>query len=316
VVRPEATRSGVNNRMLPSFLTTICFSLSVIFAARSVRLLGGTTANLSRMSVALVVLALWAWTFGKGVAGKSFPWFLLSGVIGFGFGDIALFLALPRIGPRLTILLAQCLAAPFGAIVERVWLGTTLRGAQMACGAAILCGVAIALAPASERHAQRSALWLGSLFGVLAALGQALGAVVTRKANHVAEAGGMSIDGGTAAFQRMLGGIAITALFYLAVKMLDRRDASKTATEFGLAQRWRRGWLWVLLNGLAGPAIGVACYQWALATAPSGIVLPIVATTPIVTMPLSFLIDGDKPPPRSIVGGIIAVAASIVLTRV
>jgi hypothetical protein len=33
---------------------------------------------------------------------------------------------------------------------------------------------------------------------------------------------------------------------------------------------------------LTGPTLGVTCFQWALATTPSGIVLPIVALTPLV----------------------------------
>src|SRR5438874_592660 len=101
--------------MLPAFLTTICFAFSVIFAARSARMIGGVAANLGRMIIALILLAAWAHLFGQGLSGKSLPWFLVSGVIGFGIGDMALFLALTRIGPRLTVLLAQCLAAPFGA---------------------------------------------------------------------------------------------------------------------------------------------------------------------------------------------------------
>ena len=44
--------------MFASFLTTIFFALSVIFASRSVRILGGQAANLSRMCVAFVLLGV------------------------------------------------------------------------------------------------------------------------------------------------------------------------------------------------------------------------------------------------------------------
>jgi len=50
-------------------LTTIFFSLSVIFAARSARILGGQTANFARIGVATVLLAIWAHTFGQGLHG-------------------------------------------------------------------------------------------------------------------------------------------------------------------------------------------------------------------------------------------------------
>jgi drug/metabolite transporter (DMT)-like permease len=75
----------------------------------------------------------------------------------------------------------------------------------------------------------------------------------------------------------------------------------------------QQAWLWVVLNGLAGPAVGVGCYQWALSTTASGIVLPIVATTPVVTIPFAYFIDGDRPAPRSVIGGLIAVGGSVAL---
>ena len=89
--------------MFASLLTTIFFSLSVIFAAKSSRILGGRVANLGRICLATVLLAIWAHTFGAGLRGASLPWFFLSGVVGFGLGDMALFGSLTRIGPRLAI---------------------------------------------------------------------------------------------------------------------------------------------------------------------------------------------------------------------
>lgn len=294
--------------MFPAFLTTLFFGISVIFAARSSRLLGINLANLGRMLIALLLLGAWAHRFGEGLAGRSFWTFFLSGSIGFGFGDLALFLALARLGPRLTILLAQCLAAPLGALIEWLWLGTQLRPAQLFCGALILLGVALALAPQRHVDLHRRTISMGILFGVLAALGQALGAVISRKASLIAQLDGLPIDGGTAAYQRMLGGIFITLIFVLATGCL-RADFAR------LRQHAGPGFFWITLHALAGPTIGVSCYQWALATTPTGIVLPIVAAAPIVTIPLAWWIDGDRPSLRSILGGILAVAGTIALTQ-
>jgi drug/metabolite transporter (DMT)-like permease len=292
--------------VLPAFLTTILFSFSVIFAARSARLLGGATANLGRMLIATGFLAVWAFSVGKGIRGPSLGWFLASGAVGFGFGDIALFLALPRIGARLTILLAQCLAAPFGALIEWVWLGTIVSGAQLLCGLVILLGVVIAVAPERRVRASRGELSLGVAAGVCAGFGQALGAVFSRKGYAIADAAQFAIDGGSTAFQRMLGGIVVTLLFFLAVKISRGRESPSRPPA--------RAWRWVVLNSLAGPTLGVGCYQWALSQTPSAIVLPIVATTPVVTIPLAYLIDGEVPAVRSIAGGLIAVAGSIMLS--
>ena len=70
----------------------------------------------------------------------------------------------------------------------------------------------------------------------------------------------------------------------------------------------------MIANGLAGPILGVGCYQWALATTPSGIVLPIAATAPLLSIPIALWLEGDRPPRRAIVGGILAVAGCIALT--
>ena len=43
--------------------------------------------------------------------------------------------------------------------------------------------------------------------------------------------------------------------------------------------------------------------------------LPIVAITPIVTIPFTRYLDGEKPTQRSLIGGFIAVAAAVALAR-
>jgi drug/metabolite transporter (DMT)-like permease len=293
--------------MLASFLTTIFFSLSVIFGARSARVLGGQTANLARISLATVFLATWAHTFGQGLHGGGLPWFFLSGIVGFGLGDISLFGALPRIGPRLAILITQCLAAPLAAIVEWLWLGTTVTLVDMACGAVILAGVAIALAPDHGTGVTRRTFWIGVLFGIGSALGQASGAVLSRKANEAAALTGWTIDGGTAAYQRVIGGLLTTVIAFLLLRR-SRVEDDPLAPD-----RWKRGAGFVLGNALAGPTLGVGCYQWALRTTPSGLVLPVVATSPLVTIILSFFMDGTRPSRRAVFGGLLAVVGAIAL---
>lgn len=296
--------------MLAAFLTTLLFSLSVTFAARSVDELGAVRANLTRMAVALVALGIWAHVFGQGLGGETLNYFLVSGCIGFGLGDLALFQALSRIGPRLTILLAQCLAAPIAVFTEWAWMGTVLRPEQLMCGAIILAGVAIALFPEKDLKFSRDDLAAGVVFGVLAAVGQALGAVISRRAYQQLEMSGVTIDAGSAAYQRMLGGILLTLLFFSVTRL---RRSHRAPGEVKPPQ-WRRGLPWAFVNGLVGPGLGVACYQWALSSAPSGVVLPIVATTPVVTIPLAHFVNGDTGGSRSVLGGVIAVGGAIGLS--
>jgi drug/metabolite transporter (DMT)-like permease len=308
--------------MLPAILTTIFFALSAASAGRSTRMLGGGTANLARLALATLWLALWAYGFGQGTAGPSFRWFVLSGIVGFGLGDLALYSALPRIGARLAVLLTQCLAAPFGALVEWLWLGTALHPWQILWGTVILGGVALALWPdprAEVKTTSASSRWVsGTIFGIIAAIGQGGGAVITRKAYVVAGQAGWHIDGGTAAFQRIIGGISLTLVVLLGYKVARHRLQSQTGGPRPAKSPlpWRQAWPWILVNSLAGPAIGVACYQWALAIAPTGVVLAIVATTPLAVIPFTVAFEGERPTIQSLIGGAIAVVGAAALTQV
>ncbi len=291
--------------MLAAFATTILFSISAICGNRSAKQLGGTEANFWRLGFAAVLLAAYAHTLGGGVGGRGFTTFFISGCIGFGIGDMALFQALPRLGSRLSVMLTLCLSSPMAALIEWRWLGTGLSTAEVGCGLLILAGVALALAPGEHLHIERRALLAGVSFGLLAALCQAVGAVMSRKANLLAADAGQSIDGITAAYQRLLGGVLVGAVLLIAVRRVsDTRP---------VAGRWRRAWPWVLANGLAGPALGVSFYQWALKLHSYGVVLPIVALTPLVIIPFSYHLEGERPSRRSLLGGALAVGGAVAL---
>ena len=303
--------------MFAAFLCSLLFSVSVACGYRSAKLIGGAEANFWRLACAAISLGLWAYTFGGGLSGTAFPLFLISGFIGIGIGDLALFQALPRLGSRLSSLLIQCLSAPFGALIEWAWLGTTLTLRQIICGFIILLGVGIALAPNEHLKLSLRQKLTGIAICVLAALGNAFGAVLSRKAYAVAHDAHQPIDGGTAAFQRILGGLMIAAIFVLVVKRQAyklQRNAPRELVVEASKKKWRAVWPWVLANSLAGQTLGVSCMQWALETTPTGIVLAIISITPITIIPVAYVLEGERPTLHSVVGGAIAVAGVIAFT--
>lgn len=302
-----------------ALLTTVFFSLSVICGHRSARLIGGTEANFWRITVATLLLAIWAYTWGLGLSGAALPLFLASGLAGIGVGDVAFFQALPRLGTRLSLLLIECLAPPCGALVEWLWLGTDLSFFQVLCGLGILAGVGLALAPGEHSHRSRRELLTGTVFCSLAALGTATGAVLSRKAYALAESYGESPDPGTAGFQRVAGGLILAGLVLLIVKRRAFQIQSQAPYELVVqasVKKWKGVWFWVVLNSFFGQTIGVCCMQAALQTTPTGIVLAIIATTPIVAIPFAYLFEGERPSVRSVLGGLLAVAAVITLVTV
>jgi len=297
--------------MLAAFLTTILFSLSAVAGRRLSHQLSGTLSNLLRLCLGALLLGAWSHTFGFGLGGAGFPVLFLSGCVGFGLADLCMFQAYRRVGARRTLVLNQCLAAPFAALAEWAWLGHAPTLAQAGFGALILTGVGVALMPGKADAQPVHGLAAGICFGVVSAFGRGMGAVLSRKAYAVAAAHGQIFhgvgDGINAAYQRMLGGICVTAVFYLFLKIAHRPEEPRP-------NHWARAWPSLIANCLCGPVLGVTCYQWALMSLPTNIVMPLVATTPLVMLPLAHFMEGDRITPRTVFGGALAVAGVIGLT--
>ncbi len=301
--------------MLPALLAAFFFALNSIYSNRNVRTHGPAVANVGRLLVATAVLGLFAHTLGHGFASASTGWFFLSGVIGMGIGDLGVYAALPLLGSRLTVLMTQCLAAPIAAIGEWLWLGTRLTVAQIAWGLVVLAGVAVALVP-SKAHPPRVAVKpVGFLFGVLAAAGQGLGALVSRKGSLVADAAGEAtanaVFGLNAAYQRIFAGLVFAAAWFFLLHLLRSRSATPAAAPAAPGPFTPS---LIAANGLIGPVLGVGCYQWALATTPSGIVLPLAAMTPLLAIPIAGRLEGARPTARALAGSLVAVGGCIALT--
>ena len=303
--------------MFAAFLATILFSLSAVCGNRTARIIGGVEANFWRLALAALFLSVWAYTAGSGVGGNSLPMFLISGVIGIGIGDAGLFQAYPRLGSRLSVLLIQCLTAPLAMLMEWLWLGTTLQPGQIICVFVIVAGVAVALSPGEHLHLPRRQLIVGIAFALLGALGNSLGAVTSRKGFAIAQANGESLDGGTASFQRLLGGLLVSGILLLVAKRQFVRlpaSAGDMMDTTPAHDKWRRIWLWVVLNSLAGQTLGMSLALWALKTTPTGIVTAITALTPLMVIPFTRVMENEKVTARSLLGGAIAVGGVVGLT--
>ena len=299
--------------MLAALLTTLLFAVSATCGHRTATRMGGVEANFWRICGAFFFLAVWANGFGGGITGRAFSLFVLSGLAGIGLGDTAYFQALPRLGGRRAVLLVQCLTAPCAVVIEWLWLGTRLNAAEIVCIAVMLGGVVVALTPVEHLKIAPDLLWPGLLASAVAALGGALGAVLSRKAYAVAHAAGEHPDPGTTGYQRVVGGAVVLGLVYLIVKWRHARkqsDEAQTPGSFPPREKLKL-WPWVLANSLAGQTIGVSCMQWALETTPTGIVTAIIALTPIVMLPLARVFEGESITARECVGGCIAVGGLI-----
>lgn len=296
--------------MLPAILTALFFAASGICGRRSAVVYGSLRGNALRLLLAAAALGMAGCLIGPvNFDSRTAHRLLVSGVVGFGLGDVGLFLAYPRLGSRLTLLINLCSAPLFGAVAERWLTGARVSGAQSAAGLVILAGVGLALGRGLRRTPHEAK---GFMTGVLAALvagcGQGCGAALTRWAKVAAREDGVHLAPIQEAFVRVLPGLAFGVLVWWIFRKLS---AAPLLEGTGSPALKGPGWPWLLGAALFGPVLGVTAFQWALGLVPSAIVLSVTATTPILVMPLAMWLERDRPDQAAVVGALIAVAGVV-----
>ncbi len=279
-------------------LTTAAFwaAGSILFTLAG-RRTGSFALNLARITLALLALSLillitrglaWAPEAGS----RNVVILAVSGLIGLTLGDWAYFGSLVFVGPRLATLL-MTLAPPFAALLAIPLLGEALRPAAWLAMALILGGVFWVVLERSPTPIPRGYRVRGVTFGVLGALGQGLGLVLSKV--------GMStvVDPLPATAIRMAaatGGVWALALATGKVRSLPVLLRDPTA-------RWA-----TLGATFLGPVFGVWLSLVAVRLTKTGIAATLMATTPILVLPLLIFMQKEKVSRRAAAGALVAVA--------
>lgn len=269
--------------MLPALLTTVLFALTGVFATQASLKFGGTLANFGRLLIATLVLGFWVYCFGENMEPRSLFLFMGAGAIGYGCGGWCLFQAFPRIGSTLGLLVVECMAAVFAAILGWSYLGASLDSQQIAFALMAMAGVVIGLAPFHLPEVPMMRLMAGTAFCVLAALAQGISWVISKHGMNGLAASGLAVDPMTVAFQRILGGCAIAIVTLMILRW-------RYPQRFGKVLRTvrARSYGWVIANAVSGPVLGISCMMWAIREAGNpGLVQSVVATATLVTVPFA-----------------------------
>ncbi|REJ70024.1 MAG: EamA family transporter [Planctomycetota bacterium] len=252
--------------------------------------------NLYKGLLAVVVLSavlLLGPGFPQGIATGDWAILLASGAIGIGIGDTAFFAALNRLGERRTVLMAETLAPPMAAGLAIFVLAEFLGPLALVGIALTLGGVAwvtIEETPTSQTTSPRNRA-AGVALGVLAALCQAVGGVLSRLVLVETEAGPLA-----SAVVRITGGVAMLLIWMPAVGQ---------AYLPGALCAWRP-WRVILPATLLGTVLGIFLQQTAFAHTEAGIAQTLLATSSLFILPLVML-RGERVSLRAIVGAALAV---------
>ena len=294
--------------MHAAILTAFLFACSAIFSQRATRIFGSLAANFYRLLGACAILGLITWiAFPQSVHPELFWWFFLSGIVGFGIGDVGLFLAYPRLGSRLTLLIHVCISTITGALGDLLLLGIRLSWTEVGAAGLILSGLVVTLL--SQRAGQRSgSLTAGVLFALMSAIGMGMGTALSHVAIDKAHALGMDAPGISQAWQRSTAGVLCGGLVYFPMRLAMQRLPAAARPRLEKPKSGCMAAFWLIGTMLFGPVIGVSCYQWAIMeTGSSAIVLAVAATSTLIIMPLARWLEKDKPGWQQIAGTVLAV---------
>jgi drug/metabolite transporter (DMT)-like permease len=287
--------------------TTLLWATSATLFEAAGRRIGSINVNLLRLSIAAVLLAglcfLSSGSRPVDAPPHVWTWMLLSGLLGFFLCDLLLFRAYVMIGARRSALMLS-LAPVFAAVLDLVLIGKPLTLMQGVGMLITLSGVlwVIAERPDDEAPHTRRERQTGALFAGLAALLQALGALTAKIGMRLPD--GNDFDPIAATFIRSLAGVAGFALL---VVLSGRSRRLIESTRDGRAMAL------LTAGAVAGPVLGVSCFLASLQRVPAGITQTILATIPVVLIPVAALKKHERITWRAIAGAVIAVSGVIVL---
>ena len=277
-----------------SLIVAASWTVTALFADKASHRLGSMTANVLRLSMAIVFLGVLLWI----TVGHPYPvyaskqawwWLALSAIVGYVFGDWCLFNCYLSIGARFGQLF-MTLAPPMAAIAGWAILGETLTWKSMLAMAVTLSGIAISILSKGEGTRVKLTLpFKGVLLGLGAGLGQGVGLVLSKVGlQHYADAipaDAPSLMDEMLPFASTMIRAVIGAAGFLALMALQ-----KDLPRLKAAVHDRTGMRYALIMTLFGPVFGVSLSLKAVQYTNAGIASTLMALTPVfILFPYAFI---------------------------
>lgn len=298
--------SGLELSSLLALGAALSWSIAGIFGHKPAVELGSVHFNRIRMVVSSVMLAGYGLMAGVSFSVSS-PMVMLvlaSGLVGAAGGDYFLFKTMQRLGPRRTGILFAA-NAPIAALLGWLFLSEIIAPRHVLAIMLGFIGIVLAVIYGKRKDLAHiweditPPLWIGVFFGVMAALGQAIGVLLMRP---VMEAG---VDPVAAALMRS----SVAACVFWVILPINMAKG-QVPTPF-----WpkRHLILPIIGNGFFGLAFGMGLLLKALETGSVGTVAILSATSPLMTLPFVWAKTRLMPPVGAWVGAGLVVICSALL---
>lgn len=231
---------------------------------------------------------------------------IFSGVVGIGIGDTAYFESLNHLGSRIALLMAMLAPSLTGAFAW-VFLGESIAAAGCIGVGITFAGIIWVITEEQSTDQKNNINYRkGIQFGVISALAQAIGAVITR---YALTSDLVIITALQLSIIRILAGILYLVLFLF----LDRKShfswLQKTNNHL-FSNRRLIGM--IVLVGFLGTYSAIWLQSLAIQYAPVAIAQTLLSTSPLFVLPIIAL-RGEKVSFRAVGGVILSLAGIIML---
>jgi drug/metabolite transporter (DMT)-like permease len=303
---------------LAALLTAMFWTVTALAFEAASKKIGSLIVNLLRLFVGFFFLSIFTWIY-RGyllpvdASGRTWLILILSGLVGFTFGDLCLFQSFVVIGARISMLL-MALSPPMAALISWIILGEKMTGLSILGMIVTITGIALVVLkrekapkkPEGRRKFRFNYPFWGILLGLGGAFGQALGLVLSKLGMQdpvsLATAGihdvVKSYNPFASAQIRVMAGIAG---FVILFTILGRWKATFKAISNHKAM------MQLSLGGFFGPFLGVSFSLLAVQLTNTGIASTIMAMVPVLIIPPSIILFKEKVTLKEITGAILAV---------
>ena len=282
-------------------LAALCWAIASLISADVTRKIGGLAFN--RIRLFFVSIMLISYTFyldtWNTINQEFLVTILLSGIIGIFLGDTLLFIALQKIGPRRNNILFS-LAAPFTVILNIFFLNEIMSLMNLLGCIMVFFGVVVAITYGNSRDQNHrweiveGNLFLGVIFGISAALCQAIGLIMMKP---ILTLGADPIA--SASLRTLISCIFLSLTFFINYEIFN----TKTSLSLKIIGQ-------SILSGFLGMALGMSLLLIALKFADAGIVATLSSTSPIMILFLIWLLTKKIPTIGAWIGTFLAIIGS------
>jgi drug/metabolite transporter (DMT)-like permease len=303
---------------LAALLTAVFWTITALAFEAASKKIGSMIVNLLRLIVGLVFLSIFTWIY-RGyflpvdASGRTWLILILSGLVGFTFGDLCLFQSFVVIGARISMLL-MALAPPMAALISWRILGEEMTGKSWLGMIVTIIGIALVVLrreefpkkPEGRRKFRFTYPIWGILLGLGGAFGQSLGLVLSKlgmRDSFVVASGrihgiAQSYSPFASAQIRVIAGITGFAILFTIMGMW-KSTYQAISNHKAVVQ--------LSLGAFFGPFLGVSFSLLAIQLTSTGIAATIMAIVPVLIIPPSILLFKEKVTLKEVLGAIIAV---------